>query len=279
MRDGWHQYRSAMCARPSGARKSSRTFPWRSRTASSSSSSVRPAAGNRPASPRRRAGGPIVRRDLDRQRDGQQPAAPRARHRDGVPELRPLSAHDRRRQHRLFARASRHCQTRDREAHSGNPQSGPLSRALPAGTLRRPAPARRHGTHNRPAEVFLFDEPLSNLNAKLRVQMRVEILALRSRLDATTVYVTHDQVEAMTMADIIVVMRDGVIEQVGTPLELCDSPANTFVGGFLGSPSNHHGRRRAQLAADGDPSDRPTEIRGSGPRRRGGQGRNRAWPS
>ncbi|WDR04768.1 sn-glycerol-3-phosphate ABC transporter ATP-binding protein UgpC [Devosia rhodophyticola] len=85
--------------------------------------------------------------------------------------------------------------------------------------------------------VFLFDEPLSNLDAKLRVQMRAEIKALHQRLKATTVYVTHDQIEAMTMADRIVVMRDGYVEQVGTPLDLYDQPANVFVAGFIGSPS------------------------------------------
>tara|TARA_R100000365_G_C2743674_1_gene72402 strand:- start:1380 stop:2423 length:1044 start_codon:yes stop_codon:yes gene_type:complete len=86
-------------------------------------------------------------------------------------------------------------------------------------------------------QVFLFDEPLSNLDAKLRVQMRAEIKQLHQRLGTTTVYVTHDQIEAMTMADRIVVMREGVVEQVGTPLELYDRPANLFVAGFLGSPS------------------------------------------
>jgi multiple sugar transport system ATP-binding protein len=85
--------------------------------------------------------------------------------------------------------------------------------------------------------VFLFDEPLSNLDAKLRVQMRAELKELHQRVRTTTVYVTHDQVEAMTMADKIVVMRDGVIEQVGSPLELYDEPANLFVAGFIGSPS------------------------------------------
>ena len=85
--------------------------------------------------------------------------------------------------------------------------------------------------------VFLFDEPLSNLDAKLRVQMRAEIRELHQRLGTTTVYVTHDQIEAMTMADRIVVMRDGHIAQVGAPLDLYDSPANTFVAGFIGSPS------------------------------------------
>jgi multiple sugar transport system ATP-binding protein len=86
-------------------------------------------------------------------------------------------------------------------------------------------------------QVFLFDEPLSNLDAKLRVQMRTEIKELHQRLKTTTVYVTHDQVEAMTMADKIVVMHDGVVEQVGAPLELYDHPANMFVAGFIGSPA------------------------------------------
>ncbi|MBO3701593.1 MAG: TOBE domain-containing protein, partial [Candidatus Accumulibacter sp.] len=85
--------------------------------------------------------------------------------------------------------------------------------------------------------MFLFDEPLSNLDAKLRVQMRAEIKALHQRLKTTTVYVTHDQVEAMTMADKIVVMRDGIVEQVGSPLDLYDRPANMFVAGFIGSPA------------------------------------------
>ncbi|KAB0681397.1 ABC transporter ATP-binding protein [Aureimonas leprariae] len=85
--------------------------------------------------------------------------------------------------------------------------------------------------------VFLFDEPLSNLDAKLRVSMRTEIKNLHQRLTTTTVYVTHDQIEAMTMADKIVVMQDGRIEQVGAPLELYDRPANLFVAGFIGSPA------------------------------------------
>jgi multiple sugar transport system ATP-binding protein len=85
--------------------------------------------------------------------------------------------------------------------------------------------------------VFLFDEPLSNLDAKLRVQMRAEIKSLQQRLASTTLYVTHDQIEAMTMADKIVVMHDGLVEQVGSPLELYDRPANVFVAGFIGSPA------------------------------------------
>src|SRR5487761_2235647 len=89
----------------------------------------------------------------------------------------------------------------------------------------------------RDPQVFLFDEPLSNLDAKLRVQMRTEIKELHQRLKTTTVYVTHDQIEAMTMADKIVVMHDGIIEQIGSPLELYDRPKNLFVAGFIGSPS------------------------------------------
>jgi multiple sugar transport system ATP-binding protein len=89
----------------------------------------------------------------------------------------------------------------------------------------------------RDPQVFLFDEPLSNLDAKLRVQMRTEIKELHQRLRTTSVYVTHDQIEAMTMADQIVVMRDGLVEQRGRPLELYDHPANIFVAGFIGSPA------------------------------------------
>jgi len=88
----------------------------------------------------------------------------------------------------------------------------------------------------RDPKVFLFDEPLSNLDAKLRVQMRAEISSLHNRLQATMLYVTHDQVEAMTMADKIVVMKDGFIQQIGSPLELYNDPANQFVAGFIGSP-------------------------------------------
>src|SRR5512134_125827 len=89
----------------------------------------------------------------------------------------------------------------------------------------------------RDPQVFLFDEPLSNLDAKLRVQMRTDIKELHQRLKTTSVYVTHDQIEAMTMADKIVVMNDGLVEQIGAPLELYDRPANRFVAGFIGSPA------------------------------------------
>ncbi len=88
----------------------------------------------------------------------------------------------------------------------------------------------------RDPDVFLFDEPLSNLDAELRVEMRLQIARLHKQLGATMIYVTHDQVEAMTMADKIVVLRDGIVEQVGTPLELYHHPSNLFVAGFIGSP-------------------------------------------
>ncbi|MFZ4450318.1 ABC transporter ATP-binding protein [Salibacterium aidingense] len=89
----------------------------------------------------------------------------------------------------------------------------------------------------RDPKVFLMDEPLSNLDAKLRVQMRAEIIKLHKKLQTTTIYVTHDQTEAMTMATRIVVMKDGVIQQIGTPKEVYNTPSNTFVAGFIGSPS------------------------------------------
>jgi len=97
--------------------------------------------------------------------------------------------------------------------------------------------------------VFLFDEPLSNLDAKLRVQMRTEIKELHGRLKTTTVYVTHDQIEAMTMADKIVILRDGVIEQQGSPLDVYDNPANLFVAEFIGSPSMN--LLKGEVTADG----------------------------
>jgi multiple sugar transport system ATP-binding protein len=107
-------------------------------------------------------------------------------------------------------------------------------RQLSGGQRQRVAMGRAIVRH---PQVFLFDEPLSNLDAKLRVQMRSEIKELQQRLDTTTIYVTHDQIEAMTMADQIVVMNHGRIEQAGSPLDLYDRPANLFVAGFIGSPA------------------------------------------
>ena len=112
----------------------------------------------------------------------------------------------------------------------------------------------------RDPQVFLFDEPLSNLDAKLRVAMRTEIKELHQRLGTTTVYVTHDQIEAMTMADKIVVMRDGEVEQIGAPLDLYDKPRNLFVAGFIGSPAMnflegpHHQQVRPRVRDDGRPA-------------------------
>jgi iron(III) transport system ATP-binding protein len=99
--------------------------------------------------------------------------------------------------------------------------------------------------------VLLFDEPLSNLDAKLRAEMRVELKELQRRLDITSVYVTHDLEEALAISDRIVVMRDGVIEQVGTPAEIYDRPRNTFVADFVGSANLIRGRRRRDLERDG----------------------------
>ncbi|HXX86512.1 MAG TPA: sn-glycerol-3-phosphate ABC transporter ATP-binding protein UgpC [Casimicrobiaceae bacterium] len=128
--------------------------------------------------------------------------------------------------------------------------------------------------------IFLFDEPLSNLDAELRVQMRAEITALHERLGTTMIYVTHDQVEAMTMADRIVVLRGGRVEQIGTPLDLYNRPANRFVAGFIGSPQMNflNGRVVAATnagtqveldAGQGRASDVPLPVTGTGtPRQR-----------
>jgi multiple sugar transport system ATP-binding protein len=119
-------------------------------------------------------------------------------------------------------------------------------RALSGGQRQRVAIGR---AIVRDPTAFLFDEPLSNLDAALRVQMRLEIARLRQSLNATMVYVTHDQVEAMTLADKIVVLRDGRVEQVGSPLDLYHHPANRFVAGFIGSPTMNF--LQAQVAASG----------------------------
>jgi multiple sugar transport system ATP-binding protein len=103
----------------------------------------------------------------------------------------------------------------------------------------------------RQPEAFLFDEPLSNLDAKLRVEMRAELKALHRRLKTTTIYVTHDQEEAMTLGDRIVVMKDGIVQQVGSPLEVYDQPANHFVAGFVGTPPMNSIEGQL-LSADGD---------------------------
>jgi multiple sugar transport system ATP-binding protein len=123
----------------------------------------------------------------------------------------------------------------------------------------------------RDPQVFLFDEPLSNLDAKLRVAMRTELKELHQRLETTSIYVTHDQIEAMTMADQIVVMRDGIVEQRGAPLELYDHPANVFVAGFIGSPAMNFlpgtfrraGARASVELAGGARLDVPSSVQAS----------------
>ena len=157
-------------------------------------------------------------------------------------KLRALSPHDRRQKHGVRPQVAGHGKVRDPIENRGccrDPRPvPPCSRAFqgnfPAGSDSAWAMGR---AIVRNPKIFLFDEPLSNLDAKLRVQMRSEIRALHQELSATTVYVTHDQIEAMTMADKIVAMLDGHVMQVGSPLELYDRPANTFVASFIGSPA------------------------------------------
>jgi len=127
-------------------------------------------------------------------------------------------------------------------------------RQLSGGQRQRVALGRAIVRH---PQVFLFDEPLSNLDAKLRVQMRVELKKLHERLGTTAIYVTHDQVEAMTLGDRVVVMRDGWVQQVGDPMELYNEPANRFVAGFIGSPAMNFanvriGGANGALYAEGD---------------------------
>src|SRR6516162_7074875 len=125
---------------------------------------------------------------------------------------------------------------------------GRKPRQLSGGQRQRVALGRAIVRHPR---VFLFYEPLSNLDAKLRVQMRVELKKLHNRLNTTAVYVTHDQVEAMTLGDRVVVMRGGIVQQVGEPLELYNRPANRFVAGFIGSPAMNFAS--VQVTNGGDP--------------------------
>ena len=161
------------------------------------------------------------------------------------------------RQHGLRAQDRRRAQGRDRA--SGSQEAAKLldleavPRPQAEGALRWSAPARRDGPRDRARspQVFLMDEPLSNLDAKLRVQTRTQIAALQRRLGVTTVYVTHDQVEAMTMGDRVAVLKDGLLQQVDTPRQLYDHPNNVFVAGFIGSPADEplRGRRRRRRRA------------------------------
>ena len=185
------------------------------------------------------------RRDPHRRARRHPRAAEGPRHRDGVPELRAVPAHDRRREHGLRAQDRQDAQGRDRRRVEEAAKILDLEqyldrkpKALSGGQRQRVAMGR---AIVREPQVFLMDEPLSNLDAKLRVQTRTQIAALQARLGITTVYVTHDQVEAMTMGDRVAVLKDGVLQQVDTPLDLYEQPANAFVAGFIGSPAMNLG--------------------------------------
>ncbi len=159
------------------------------------------------------------------------------RHRDGLPELRALPAHDRRREHGLRAQDRRPAQ--GRRSSSGSQEAAKIldleeyldrrPKALSGGQRQRVAMGR---AIVRQPQVFCMDEPLSNLDAKLRVSTRTQIASLQRRLGITTVYVTHDQVEAMTMGDRVAVLKDGILQQVDTPRAMYDKPANVFVAGL-----------------------------------------------
>ena len=208
----------------------------------------------------RRTGGNHRRRDRHRRARRQPARAEGPRHRDGVPELRALSAYERIRQHGLRAAHPR-TRTGRRRRHGSSARREILElgallerrpRELSGGQRQRVAMGR--AIVREPA-VFLFDEPLSNLDAKLRVQMRFEIQKLHRRLGTTSMYVTHDQVEAMTLAQRMIVMHAGRAEQIGTPMEVYDDPASVFVAGFIGSPAmnflRRHGRTGGRIALEG----------------------------
>ena len=172
---------------------------------------------------------------------GQRAGAARPQHRHGVPVLRALSADDGAAQPRLRPARAQDAQGRDRRGRRARrrafSRSATCSTASPAqlsgGQRQRVALGR---AMVRQPDIFLMDEPLSNLDAKLRVTMRAELRRFHLDLGATTIYVTHDQLEAMTMSDLIAVMHGGVVQQFGTPAEVYNRPANLFVAGFIGSP-------------------------------------------
>ena len=178
---------------------------------------------------------------VDRRRAGERARPARARHRDGLPELRAVSAHDGARQHGLRAQARQGAKAEidkkveeaarilDLEQHLDRKPAN-----LSGGQRQRVAMGR---AIVRDPKAFLMDEPLSNLDAKLRVQMRTEVARIQQQLGTTTIYVTHDQTEAMTLGDRVAVMRAGIIQQVDTPKVLYEDPINLFVAGFIGSPA------------------------------------------
>ena len=181
-----------------------------------------------------------------------------SRHRDGLPELRALPASHGLRQHRVRPASTEGAEGRDRHACArGGPHSRAQEflerkpRALSGGQRQRVAMGR---AIVRQPQAYLMDEPLSNLDAKLRVHMRAEIASLQNDLGVTTIYVTHDQVEAMTMGDRVAVMRKGDLQQVAPPQDLYERPVNLFVGGFIGSPAMNLAEatiERAQRTARG----------------------------
>ena len=162
--------------------------------------------------------------------------------RDGVPVVRAVSAHDRLREPRVRPEELQRARRRRSIGACARRRT-----ILELGTLLKRKPKQLSGGQRqrvalgraivREPAAFLMDEPLSNLDAALRVQTRAEILKLQTRLGTTTIYVTHDQVEAMTMGDRIAVMSQGVLQQIGTPVDVYTKPANTFVATFIGSPS------------------------------------------
>ena len=190
----------------------------------------------------RRPRGDHLRHHRDRRPRGERPRAARPRHRHGVPELRALPAHERLRQHGLRPEDRRHPRRRPRRpasrppprCSSSRPTSTASPRELSGGQRQRVAMGR---ALVRGPAAFLLDEPLSNLDAKLRVQMRLQIKALQREVGTTALYVTHDQVEAMTLADRLIVMNAGVAEQIDTPLAVYERPRHVFVAGFIGSPA------------------------------------------
>ena len=182
------------------------------------------------------------RLDLDRRAGRDRSRAEAPRRRDGLPELRPVPAHERPPEPRVRPQGSAHAEGRDPAAGSTRwPAMLGLEDLLerrPCAALGRSTAASRDGAGDRAQpKAFLMDEPLSNLDAKLRVGMRASLAQLHGRLGVTTVYVTHDQVEAMTLGQRVAVMRDGRILQVDTPQRLYEQPNDLFVAGFIGSPA------------------------------------------
>ena len=182
------------------------------------------------------------RPDLDRRQERHLGGAEGPRHRHGVPVLRALSADDGGGQSFLRSSSRAGPQGRDRAARREGGrrllQIKPLLKRRPAelsgGQRQRVAIGR---ALVRDVDVFLFDEPLSNLDAKLRTELRVELKKLHMQLGSTMIYVTHDQIEALTLADRVAVMHNGVIQQLATPKEIYQRPINRFVAGFVGSPA------------------------------------------